>query len=108
MNKSLSAFVVLVEGDRCGPGAFDDDDEDEDSTTGDEDSEESSSSSSEDFEESSLSGRGRARARGRIVGASDRIAVGQLRPAEIPCGEGLVCARVGLDRRMCIPENENG
>ena len=37
----------------------------------------------------------------RAVGARDRLVVGLVGEADVPCGEGMVCRRVSRDRREC-------
>ena len=41
------------------------------------------------------------RALERAVGARDRLAVGLVGEADVPCEEGMVCRRVSLDRMEC-------
>ena len=92
---------VLQEGERCDGGGEDDEEESSDSDS-------DSSISYSEADESSSRGRGRGRARRRLAGASDRYLVSRMGSADIGCAPGLVCTRVGLDRRECRPVNENG
>ena len=89
--------TVLQEGERC-DGETDDEEDDEEDDSRSEDS----------SKDSTGRRRGRGRARGRISGANDRRIFGELGDATPPCGEGLVCMRVALDRRECRPENTAG
>ena len=91
--------TVLQEGERC-------DGETEDEADNEQDDEEDESKDSS--KDSTGRRRGRGRARKRIAGANDRRIFGELGEATPPCGEGLVCMRVALDRRECRPENPVG
>lgn len=84
-------------GERCGRGSGND----IDANNGDE----VEDSTSEDSTRRSTR---KNQVRGSVRGARERKAYGELEPAEVQCQDDLVCMQVGVDRKECQPENEEG
>lgn len=69
---------------------------------------ESSVSQESTNEDSTRRSRRKNQVRGRVRGARERKAYGKLEPAQLQCQDDLVCVEVGVDRRECQLENQNG